>query len=1383
MVFGLIKHIYQYFVPEALGENPSPTALMNPPLKTPDSLTKAYISIYDEHGRIEGYVATARQPNITRIESAPMYPTPPAGAPVLPLPDSETLYTRTADGHFVPVAPQMRPSTSLATVKSVPTPSTPPTLSVSAIHMANPSMKVLDANPTVQIEWDGWPDGEFHRDLTWEEYKATDELKIHWANRAGGTEPGEDLGASSWAQGKRTTRHCLSVIVCDNPNCSIVIHPKVEPHAVYKQLQQPCVCTAKLHEQKCGVRIYTYKWANGVHLYHSGTHAHHRPGRVLHLLSHERERFTELVKAHPNTGPLGLIVGVPGLTGPGQSAADISDAFLNIDRVSKEQQKIKCNAESGGDRFIEEFVKFMDEYPGFVIYSTLGTVTVFSVQTNFMRSILVKDTKLDDSINGTVNDAAHGWWKERNSLLMITSAYSPALLRWVPGVLSFTNSASKDHFKYHFIAVFSSIAREAEARKIELDKSMFAGMMDFSEAERAGFILAYIEFWIMQPDDKRTVEELQEEAESLLKKCQEHYRAGITRISCIGGVINPEDTEAFKARAMGLLDMPNSDEFIIQASYLVRIDELEILCFYAACGRDHSLMEGLRSLHAVAVYYERLFHADSKGIPIWYGAAETWKATAANIGRTKKSCSSHLEDKKRSKNDGRPPDTKDELLPPEKSKKRRHRAPKVTNSLITFGPPSYPWDANSCWLDTSLELLFFATMRNFDEFTSLFDSVPKTTGLYAFFTTLNSRRLLENNDDDTTQALRKQRNDLRMVLHQERAIDNVDSNQSLSAWLWYLLRQETSRCQSSLVLQYFHTWLFDLHSCDGSVAIGGAHYEIVQPCQHQEHVLHPYVHQVFKGSVTSYFDSLLSLDRDPTDAPSCWRVKDGQPLCPGHRVDLKNIIISLPIILTLEVELDTQNSLSWDFPAALYPATKTLATKNGLVYDLIGLVLFSKTASHFIARYASIDKKTIYTYDGLAHNGIPIIERNTTFATHLSGQNIEIPNGYSIYEAFYYLRGGFKAQKLFYEKRTNDLTKCLSLRVLPTSSGPTSLPSIVFQAEHLSKLDQHRRKAWTSKPDSWAVEYVSNKPPKTDSWKLSVSAESSPSDSQHESESWAEDVSSAESLLPDSQHAPESLAVEDVSSGELGKWLHSWNVKTPEDVLADPSTIPYTQQISDTLLPSVDILKRLLKAPDTVDSETVPAKAWMDKSKMDVKKELVPFVGGLSLTKRAQISNWFEAHVSKNKNLRHKWLGRLPIAHAHTLYILKSVKADPKNKGLTQNMLLEKAWDVQFSGTPSALIDTDVDKECLEILEEEMFEKSARAGIAGHYQWGLDAGDHHYWDPYAGTFIWDLGDKKGNEDELECGPEYQELPKLPQVVDLCPRPQPCPKGKAKKAIK
>ncbi|KAF9562489.1 hypothetical protein CPC08DRAFT_609038, partial [Agrocybe pediades] len=45
----------------------------------------------------------------------------------------------------------------------------------------------------------------------------------------------------------------------------------------------------------------------------------------------------------------------------------------------------------------------------------------------------------------------------------------------------------------------------------------------------------------------------------------------------------------------------------------------------------------------------------------------------------------------------------------------------------------------------------------------------------------------------------------------------------------------------------------------------------------------------------------------------------------------------------------------------------------------------------------------------------------------------------------------------------------------------------------------------------------------------------------------------------------------------------------------------------------------------------------------------------------------------------------------------------------------------------------DVDKECLEAFEEIMFENSKLAGIAGNYQWGLDAGDHQDgWNPYAG---------------------------------------------------
>jgi len=219
---------------------------------------------------------------------------------------------------------------------------------------------------------------------------------------------------------------------------------------------------------------------------------------------------------------------------------------------------------------------------------------------------------------------------------------------------------------------------------------------------------------------------------------------------------------------------------------------------------------------------------------------------------------------------------------------------------------------------------------------------------------------------------------------------------------------------------------------------------------------------------------------------------------------------------------------------------------------------------------------------------------------------------------------------------------------------------------------------------------------------------------------------------------------------QLGRWKHSWDIPTSEDILADPSSVPHNQQIHEALKPSEAILQQIFDAPATVESEDVPAKAWLEDKKKNITSELVPYVGSLSLVERAQISNWFEVNISKDKKCRHIWLGRLPIAHAYTVYISTLLKADPKNAQLSNQQLISKAWNMQFSGTPSVLEDVDIDKDCLGMLEEEMFEKSTRAGIAGHWQWGLDAGDHHYWNPYAGSpWSWDHKDREGSDGELE----------------------------------
>jgi hypothetical protein len=94
--------------------------------------------------------------------------------------------------------------------------------------------------------------------------------------------------------------------------------------------------------------------------------------------------------------------------------------------------------------------------------------------------------------------------------------------------------------------------------------------MDFSEAERAGFIWAFVEFWMMRADNTRLREELWGAAEGLLRGCGEHFRAGITRISQISGVVPSGMADAFMKRALALLDTEDPQEFQSRAALVVR---------------------------------------------------------------------------------------------------------------------------------------------------------------------------------------------------------------------------------------------------------------------------------------------------------------------------------------------------------------------------------------------------------------------------------------------------------------------------------------------------------------------------------------------------------------------------------------------------------------------------------------------------------------------------------------------------------------------------------------------------------------------------------------------------------------------------------------------
>ena len=238
------------------------------------------------------------------------------------------------------------------------------------------------------------------------------------------------------------------------------------------------MCRSTLLHRPCDVRAILHTWSGGVHYENQGVHAHERPPRVLHIDEDQRVQFERLVKVNPKTGPLGCLVGVAGPEGNTESAADISDAFLNPHHIGMERRKIKRGVDSGanGDPSLAAIAEFDRQNPDFITRSQFGLVTVISCQTSWMASQFIKNYIEDEPINGSVNDAAHGWWSTPSSVLMTTSIYSPILSYWVPGMYSYSNGSSAEHWKCHFRAVMDGIAGRCREDDIKLTDEFFAGV-------------------------------------------------------------------------------------------------------------------------------------------------------------------------------------------------------------------------------------------------------------------------------------------------------------------------------------------------------------------------------------------------------------------------------------------------------------------------------------------------------------------------------------------------------------------------------------------------------------------------------------------------------------------------------------------------------------------------------------------------------------------------------------------------------------------------------------------------------------------------------------------------------------------------------------------
>jgi hypothetical protein len=60
-------------------------------------------------------------------------------------------------------------------------------------------------------------------------------------------------------------------------------------------------------------------------------------------------------------------------------------------------------------------------------------------------------------------------------------------------------------------------------------------------------------------------------------------------------------------------------------------------------------------------------------------------------------------------------------------------------------------------------------------------------------------------------------------------------------------------------------------------------------------------YKTYHGLIAKVCEDRFAAAKDPKPSKSCWRVKDAKVWCPGRCQDITDLVVSIPVVLTIEV--------------------------------------------------------------------------------------------------------------------------------------------------------------------------------------------------------------------------------------------------------------------------------------------------------------------------------------------------------------------------------------------------------------------------------------------------------------------------------------------------
>ncbi|KAF8980617.1 hypothetical protein BDQ17DRAFT_1438873 [Cyathus striatus] len=128
----------------------------------------------------------------------------------------------------------------------------------------------------------------------------------------------------------------------------------------------------------------------------------------------------------------------------------------------------------------------------------------------------------------------------------------------------------------------------------------------------------------------------------------------------------------------------------------------------------------------------------------------------------------------------------------------------------------------------------------------------------------------------------------------------------------------------------------------------------------------------------------------------------------------------------------------------------------------------------------------------------------------------------------------------------------------------------------------------------------------------------------------------------------------------LGKWTHSFETHSEENIIFEFRDIKVTNETSTILQPHISVFQSLLDCdPLDADKDTfnLPAVVYvhdrLNTKELGYVPGTVNHYGYLTALKHAEIAHWFYLNIPGANKIKKasEWLLKIPYAHAVTVYI------------------------------------------------------------------------------------------------------------------------------------